>query len=215
MEGQRMTVPFQPTVSELTPLTSGADNSIRGAWKDGPFDCLKYGCCHPSFLNACCFPQILMAQVMTRLKMNLCAEYAPEPEWKATFIRMVVLVICYWITSSLLAPPNPQVVTHKDGSVTVIQDDSFPVWERIMYNLITTAFGLYSLIILIKLRAAVRKRYEIPERHCIGAEDCCCSFWCGCCTVAQLARQTADYDQRRAVCCSGSGLPQTTSTMVV
>jgi len=209
-----MTVPFEPFVSELTPLTSGVDYSPLGTWKDGIFDCLKYGCCHPSFLNALCFPQILMAQSMTRLKMNLLAEPAPEHEWKSTFSRMVVMVVIYWIVLTAFAPPGPVVETHAHGTITILRDH-FPLWKRIVYNSVTTAFAVYTLVILVKLRASVRRRYEIPEQRCHGMEDCCCAFWCGCCTVAQIARQTADYDQRRAVCCSENGLPPTTQTMVV
>ena len=32
-------------------------------------------------------------------------------------------------------------------------------------------------------------------------------FWCSCCTVAQMARHTADYETYAARCCSDTGLP--------
>jgi hypothetical protein len=85
------------------------------------------------------------------------------------------------------------------------------------------AFAAYTWYVLAKLRAAVRVRYRIPPRAaplvpgCV--EDACVSFWCGCCSVAQLARQTADCDNEEDVaagCCTRTGLapPRTSSPSV-
>lgn len=68
-------------------------------------------------------------------------------------------------------------------------------------------FWLYLLIATIKARRAVRQQYEIPEHSCSGCEDCCCSFWCHCCTTMQMMRHTADYDSYPAACCTETGLP--------
>ena len=39
----------------------------------------------------------------------------------------------------------------------------------------------------------IRHKYDIPPQCCTCDEegvcdDCCCAFWCGCCTTAQVAR---------------------------
>jgi Cys-rich protein (TIGR01571 family) len=214
-EGQVMTVPFEPTVaSELTPLTTEGDTASHGQWKDGICDCCMFGIFHPSLLNACCFPQLLMAQVLTRMKMNMCGDAAPEGEYQTTFRKMVFLVLAYWIVRALFAPPSPEFEANEDGTVQVTPAD-VSAWQMFTYNAVTSLFALYSLVLLIKLRVAVRQRYGIPEKRCVGVEDCCCAFWCSCCTVAQVARQTADYDQRRAVCCSRTGLPDMNPSMNV
>ena len=216
-----MTVPFVPVAvaTEMTPLTSSSGGAYEstlalGHWKDDLFDCCKFGVFHPSFMWACCVPQILMAQVLTRLKMNLWAEPAPENEYKVTFRRMLILVRLYWIISGILAPPGPEFEAQEDGTMKVTRTDS-SLWQRCVHNLIISMFSLYSLILLIKLRIAVRRRGAIPEKYCAGMEDCCCAFWCGCCTVAQIARQTADFDERRALCCSPTGLPVMTPVIIV
>jgi Cys-rich protein (TIGR01571 family) len=217
-----MMVPFLPVVvaTELTPLAGATGggfegtNTPHGRWKDGLFDCCKFGVFHPSVILACCVPQILMAQVLTRLKMNLWGDAAPEHEYKVTFRRMIILVISFWILSSILDPPGPEFEAHEDGTMRVTHPHC-SWWQRSLYHLVTTLFYLYSLILLIKLRSAVRRHHEIPEKDCAGMEDCCCAFWCGCCTVAQIARQTADYDQRRAECCSPTGLPALSSAIIV
>ena len=127
---------------------------------------------------------------------------------------MLILVAVFAVLSTFLQPPDPEVEQNEDGSLSWTEAE-IPVWQYIVYHLITTLFYLYTLILLIKIRVAVRNRYKIPEQHCAGMEDCCCAFWCGCCTVAQVARQTADYDQSRAVCCSSTGLPASTTVVIV
>jgi hypothetical protein len=75
-------------------------------------------------------------------------------------------------------------------------------------------FWTYMLALLIRVRAHVRQRYSIPERHCAGCEDCCCAFWLPCCTVLQIARHTADYATHRAVYCTETGLSHTAPQVV-
>lgn len=209
-----MMVPFQPSISEVTPLFTSGDAAPLGSWKDGLCDCCKFGLCHPSLWNACCFPQILMAQVLTRHKLNMFANEAPEAEWRMTFKRILILVVCYFICTSIFSCPGDGVDIDEEGNVIVNKADC-PAWKKSLSNVASTAFFLYTLIVLMKTRAAVRARYQIPEKNCVGMEDCCCAFWCGCCTVAQLARQTTDYDQKRAVCCSDNGLPPALTQAVI
>ena len=42
----------------------------------------------------------------------------------------------------------------------------------------------------------------------IGWEDVCCAIWCQCCVAAQMARHTADYSQKKAMCCNSVGVLQ-------
>ena len=184
-EGQTIQVPFQPTsfteFSHLLP--SSSTTAVQGRWKDSLCNCCKYTCLHASFLNACCCPQLLMAQVLTRMGMNYRGDFAPEWEAKLSFRRMLWIVVFYYALSAILAP-GP--VLTKSG--LVVPDT--PVWQTMLYRLLTTAFSLYTLMVLMKLRAAVRAKYHIPVTrwvHQPAVEDCCCSFWCGCCTVAQRA----------------------------
>ena len=46
-----------------------ADNAPTGRWRNGLCSCCKLGPCHPMFILASCIPQILLAQVMTRMKL--------------------------------------------------------------------------------------------------------------------------------------------------
>uniref|UniRef100_A0A7S1D7B1 Uncharacterized protein n=1 Tax=Cyclophora tenuis TaxID=216820 RepID=A0A7S1D7B1_CYCTE len=212
--GDKMTITFQQQIvpTEATPLTGEEpiEHTTRGEWKDGLCECCKYSCCHPSFMNAWCCPQILMAQVLTRLRMNWLGDAAPESQWKQTFCRIVILVVLFIIITTITAPPPPK---YNNG---VAYYPGYAMWKDITYHVVTVAFGLYYLIVLCKTRRAVREKYDIPpDKRCGDCEDFCCAFWCACCTVAQVARQTADYDQRRAVCCSDTGLPADTPVIIV
>ena len=96
---------------------------------------------------------------------------------------------------------------------------------------VSALFSLYTLYMLIKLRATLRHVYSIPEESClcwyrlgllsnnprqgicgdswgvpVGWEDICCAFWCTLCVAGQMARHTVDYNERRAVCCNSVGV---------
>lgn len=217
-------MPSAPTLAaagEATPFFKASNTdystSPRGYWKDGLWDCFTFGPCHPSLWNAVCCPQLLMAQVLTRMNMTWLGE--PTSNSSKTFRRVLYFMITYWVVGSLLAPPlpdvefegddmNPEIITHLA---------QVPALQNMLYHLVNMAFGLYSLIVMVKLRRAVRERYSIPTQTCCDdvLEDCCCFIFCGCCTVAQLARHTADYQERRALYCSSTGLPPSSSTVVM
>merc|ERR1712038_1274812 len=132
VEGQNLVVPFDPNA------TQHGTAEVIGYWKDDLCACTRYGLCHPSIINACLIPLVLLGQVMTRLKLGWSAKPAPAGE---------------------------------------------------------------------RTKRIVREQNEIPETRCVGCEDFCCAFWCGCCTVSQLARQTADYDVEDARFFTNDGLP--------
>jgi len=65
----------------------------------------------------------------------------------------------------------------------------------------------FSIYVILKTRRYIRERSGIPEKSCQGCEDCCCAYWCGCCTLTQMARHTAEYETYAGQCCSETGLP--------
>ena len=149
-----------------------------------------------------------MAQVATRMKLNWLGSPAEGDLWRNTFKIVVSIVVLYYVISGILAPFKPDYeYDEKTGEMVQVGPDA-PLWVTVINNIIGMSFGVYSLIVMIKVRRSVRQRYEIEAETCCGnAEDCCCVFFCNCCTVAQMARHTADYDQRRALCCTNTGMP--------
>jgi Cys-rich protein (TIGR01571 family) len=187
-EGQTLFVPFEPDLQ---------NNNGVGAWKDDLFACTRYGICHASLITACCCPLITLGQIMTRLKLNWCGKTGPEEEWSKSFQTMVYITIAYVIVNVLTSPASP---------------DEQPGFT---YILITFIYGVFMWILITRIRKAVRARDGIPETRCIGCEDFCCGLWCSCCTVAQLARQTADYDVEDGRLFTNDGLPPKETSPVV
>jgi Cys-rich protein (TIGR01571 family) len=60
-------------------------------------------------------------------------------------------------------------------------------------------------IIIIRTRQAVRAKYIIPQQCC--CEDAVCAICCGCCTIMQMSRHTADYEKYEAPCYTETGIP--------
>ena len=50
----------------------------------------------------------------------------------------------------------------------------------------TTVAGTYFLCVA---RRTLRKKENIQEGACGGCDDCCVSYWCGCCSLTQMFRQ--------------------------
>ena len=101
--GQYFVAPFNPQEYQATSYSSSS-------WKDDWTACTWYGACHSSFMNALCCPLILLAQVMTRLKLDWRGESAPARDWVKTFPMFVyITTIGYFIVSTIFAPVDYDV----------------------------------------------------------------------------------------------------------
>lgn len=134
---------------------------------------------------------------MTRLKLDWLARPAPGQEYYKTFRIMLWITITYIIFSTIFSPSSPDDQPHA------------------IYNIVGLAYSIFMLVIMMKVRRNIRDDYQIPEERCVGCEDFCCVFWCHCCTVSQLARQTADYDIEDARYFTNDGLRQRTPVIIV
>jgi Cys-rich protein (TIGR01571 family) len=166
-----------------------------GRWKDDIFACTRYGIFHPSFVYACCCPLVLLGQVMTRLKLNWMGDEAPMEEWTKTFRNLIYVTIIFAVLSTILAPTDPS----KDSSA--------------LGNFVNFIYTIYSIMTMMKVQRLVRARNNIPEE--IPYEDCLASTFCGCCTVSQLARQTANYDIEEGDFFSPNGLTTVSAPVLV
>lgn len=71
-------------------------------------------------------------------------------------------------------------------------DGTYLAWAHVLAAFAGLA-GLASMVVgtyfLCTARRLVRERDAIPEGTCGSCEDCCVSYWCGCCSMVQLLRQ--------------------------
>jgi len=203
------TAPFVPHGEDVPP-SHDPHHIPRGQWRDGLFDFMRFGPFHPSFAMALCFPQCLNAQVLTRLRLNWLGESPDsQQEWKQTFRNVVILMAVYLVLSKVFSVPSPKFVEMEDG--TLVNTTPAPsAFVMAVNNIINIGMASYTIITLMRARRIIRQRYHIPEDPRFfpgtGLEDLCCALWCGCCTVAQLARHTADYNYERGMFCTSNGL---------
>ena len=170
-----------------------------GAWRDGARECCRDGMCHPLFLNTMFFPCIALGQIMTRTGLDWQGNPANKLVSSISCANMTVL-LTFWLAMNASA-----VFMYRVG------------WERgydmgLEYYAPLIIFNAFVMIWMIsltkKVRESIRNKYQIPEDHCEGIEDCFCATFCMPCTICQMGRHTADFDTYRATCCTKTGLPR-------
>ena len=210
-EGQIFTVPFDITTSSYT--EGGTNNSAPiGRWRDDLCDCFKHGICHPMLWNACCCRLIALGQVIERMKLNWCGDEGTPFLCAVRPFRVLVFCQTFFIGRMIwvyyIAFSQQSAASSSSSSAYDYQVDSSSSTGP-FYNFVY-ALGFVIVIFFIcltaKTRKRIRDRYDIRESTCHGCEDCCCAYWCGCCTIAQMARHTTEYEIYGAKCCSETGL---------
>lgn len=151
-----------------------------------------------------------MAQVMTRMRLNWHGEPGSVAEVAKTFRNVIILFVSYLILSNLCYNLYLAETPNYADYPSIYENPDVTTMGQVYYHLqkaIEMAYAIYLLIATCRTRQVVRNHYDIPEENCKGCEDCCCAFWCSCCTVTQMMRHTADYEQYPAACCTETGLP--------
>mmetsp|Transcript_18076 Transcript_18076/g.28353 ORF Transcript_18076/g.28353 Transcript_18076/m.28353 type:complete len:341 (-) Transcript_18076:578-1600(-) len=198
VKGQRFIVPYIPpaVAAEGTPIITGApllplySPNMRGtgeyriptgAWRDSLCDCFKFGPCHPSLLTACCCRPILVAQLLTRMKMTWLGQRTHvrtstsanlsdsrtevDQRWKSTFRNiLLVLVLCIVLLTVVFPAPPMEDPTDPDAY------DNLSVEEQrnlTINKLLSALFAFYFFYLLVQLRATLRHVYSIPEQSCL------------------------------------------------
>jgi Cys-rich protein (TIGR01571 family) len=74
--------------------------------------------------------------------------------------------------------------------------------------LLMLSLFIFMLVVHTKTRNRIRRAYSIGN-NTFWLGDCCCAFWCGTCSICQMARHTANYhNTHRARCCTPTGLDE-------
>lgn len=212
-----------------------------GYWRDGLFDCFRFGIFHPVVCLACWCSPLLLAQVMARLGLNMWGRPAEAANAKTssmdkltklqnlhdsdssmpkrqnapfTPLEMVVAILVLHfgvIETALSIVVMAQIHARNEGVIAAV-----PTWTYVLLGvraLCRTALIIYLVTVTTRTRQALRHRHEIPHQHC-RAEDACLAAACLPCVTAQMARHTADYETYHAQCCSPTGLSPYAPTSV-
>ena len=178
---------------------------------------------------------MLLAQVMTRLGLNAWGRIdkrdttdklsmpshgcnlhdqenlnkkKPSAPW-TPFRMLSTLFLSHFllIETALSAVVVAQIHARQDGRISAV-----PTWTYVLLAMraaCRSALLIYLLVLGFRTRWHVRQRYGIPEQDCdcgAGVEDSLVTLACFPCSVAQMARHTADYETYDAQCCSPTGL---------
>jgi Cys-rich protein (TIGR01571 family) len=154
-------------------------------------------------------PLVLMAQVMTRMRLTWLGEYSNSRSKKSTCRKVLCVVFTYvFIIVGLTVVEEFGFLKYVGSDWKYrLKETYFPVIKTISF----VFFSLWALYALCMTRESVRVRYSIRQKpYYCGCEDLCCSAFCPCLTVAQLARHTGEYETYPASCCTQTGHPRGT-----
>lgn len=199
----------------LTPPPPGYEpplpqiNAPTGRWKDGLCDFFANGCCHPQAWLAICCTEIAMGQIMHRFRLTWLGGLVPNHTPVTTFKTVLAIVVSYFIFDAALGIFLESNI--EDG----VQNNT-PIVVAVSYikDIVVLLFTVWTIYALYKTRKYVRLTYSIPETTCTGCEDCMCSTFCACCTVAQIGRHTGEYETYPGLCCNDTGLPSSAPMVV-
>jgi Cys-rich protein (TIGR01571 family) len=233
-QGQKFTVPFSSHLNNSSSAGGGGGGggysgtaiprvSVPvGAWKDGLCDCCSLGCIHPVIWNAYCCSLILVGQIMVRLRLTFLGDEIPYNSSSAimnsqageTFKILALITILRFVITQTISVIAHSILLGRSTYEEAQRDQQILVLLTGITYTINIAYAILLIYLIARTRYRIRSRYGIPEQNCHGCEDCCCAYWCPCCTVSQMARHTADYDNYAANCCSETGLGRNAPSIV-
>ena len=152
---------------------------------------------------------VLAGQVMTRMSRNFMGSSGARPSVSNTCGIVSAIYIC--ILSPLFILPMIAPFLHCAGGILVYgehhateyimcpdgsKEEIIPAVYRFVGLIYITPiiFIVYMWFAVFNTRAAMRRKYQIPPSACGECDDCCCSFFCHCCTVSWLNHATVILD---------------------
>ena len=173
---------------------------IGGRWRTGLCSCCDVVTQATCWMGFCC-PPILLAQLLTRLRLTWRAQESTPDETSLTFNRIVLtFIVVLW----------------------------FGLIPFVSYG-VALLFYLLVLYVSIRLRRYMRTKYAIaPSIQCCTSssssssqqqqqqqqqddshvDDCVCIFFCPPCSIIQMARHTHNDKEYPGYCCTTHGLEQ-------
>jgi len=191
----------QPILHAVVVSAEPGNDFPKGKWRDGLCDCFSY-CCRPICWNTWCFPSCLLGQVMGRVGLDALGEPTTAQLARNTFCRVVSIMVATYVVLFAMYEYFPTEKKCYDDDALCVDAFVNPNVQT-LYNVIEGLVSLYMVILLCKTRSAIRKKSGIDGNGC---GDCLYSWFCGLCSVGQMARHTADYETQDDACFTFNGL---------
>mmetsp|Transcript_7444 Transcript_7444/g.16115 ORF Transcript_7444/g.16115 Transcript_7444/m.16115 type:complete len:438 (-) Transcript_7444:55-1368(-) len=192
----------------------------EGEWRVGICRSFFYKCHEGDMVMICLsvilLPQLVLSQVMTRMRLNWLGipDHHSNPIPKEyidydakTFFTVMAIIFTYNIIVGLIDYFMPSHHTYylDTGSPSIQRNPT----ASVLVSFLNFSLLAYTILILVRTRAFVRKRYSISEAQwsCTeGCEDVVCAVALPLCTTTQMLRHTADHDNDEYWCLSATGL---------
>jgi hypothetical protein len=120
-----------------------------------------------------------MGQILTHMKLSWLGNSptSDDDSWRTTFRRVVTVVILFHVVTFYLRRTPTEVVEVADynkddkGAFLGLKEiprsgEEYPHWKQAWLIILNFLFYMYTIIVLLKLRLAVRDRYRIPGSTC-------------------------------------------------
>jgi Cys-rich protein (TIGR01571 family) len=170
-----------------------------GRWRDSLTSCFVHGICHPNVLNALWCPLLALGQIMTRVGLDFMGNPAGAARKKGGVTPWGVMgvVVIFWTTINLAVFGAFNYKWSRGMELSAADWTSLAV--------VNTAGVLFTIYAVASTRASVREKYLIRESRFLDLEDCCCATFCMPCTICQMSRHTASYNDHEGICCNARG----------
>ena len=204
------------TTTARVTTTTTTTTTRRSTWRNDVLGCLdSYPL--PCLMSFCCMG-VFMGQVFQRLKYNLLGRpTVTDPQnsnGSTTSKRTCAMLSSIYIFGLIMA--------------LVVGVATFPLSGMAGFLFVGLVLYAFLVVVLAQGRHNYRLKRGIPNTNYICCpttknsntntgnsndnvinitEDCCCSAFCGCCTLLQLHRDTHDEEKYPYEILSATGLP--------
>lgn len=165
------TITDGPSVVGVPMVASATKNAAdvpTGKWRHDMFACFDT-CGNGMFWMAWCCTYLALGQLLQRLKLNVCGQ--PGDYKNTCIIWTIIWAVLVTMYSILVSVTNGYGI------------------------FIYAVVGIIALVALSNARYHMRTKWSIPADCCDNSgclSDCCCAYWCTCCSIIQMMRHTHD-----------------------
>jgi len=188
--------PDMPNAPIMVVVSSEVDdNGFQvGGWKSGIMSC--FDVCFPSTCMAMFCPCISLAGTASRF--NIMGGFGPVLALFGFFyLGEIITSIVYSASYQLHAADYYFSTSYR------ITYASYYTYDKTSLVL-CFVFQVLAICALMYFRIRFRALFRIPGS---AFEDCCCSFWCSCCTIVQMATHAETYKNGSCECGPKDTLP--------
>lgn len=141
-----------------------------GRWRDDLCDCCKFGCCHPQCCLTFWCASCAVAQVMTRLKLDWCARALNGSSGTTTAFRVVFIITCVYLAFGWITEIITSIGENNSDDDSKSNDEPYVEVLCVIQTVVEIAFVVFVVLITCRTRSHIRKKYDIPTRHCGDCE---------------------------------------------